>query len=300
MDSKSYKKGIRVGKFLDLTEYAIIPILHRNTKDLKITKNLRYGDGPREEYDVIELDRETLRPVIFYVHGGGFISGVRAMRTYISAEYARAGYRVFNLDYQLAPSEVFPYQIHQLAKAIDYVISKKEEYNLDLSKVIIAGESAGGFLSSYLANVITNENLSKAIGVKLKSQGEFNLDSVVLLNGCYSAKSMSKLPFPNMPTFVKSFFDATKEELEQMDEEKVSLLSALDHITPSFPKTVVGRSKADGLDAESVLLTEQLKANNVPYVEFMAGGINSPHGWCLATFTKEGKRCLDITLDYIK
>lgn len=297
---KSKLKGLLVGKFLDAVECVIIPILHRSTRDLKVVENLRYGDGPREELDVLYKDDDKKKPLLIYIHGGGFISGVRKMRKYICADYARAGYVVFNVDYELAPRKQFPYQLKQLFKAIEYVCDNADNYNVDLNKIVIAGESAGAYFASYVCAIIKNKSLYEKLDIDFKYKDEMDVNSAVLLNGCYSAKSMSSINFPNMPTFVESFFGISKKDISNLPECELATYSALEQIGNNYPLTVVGRSKADGLDAESVRLIEKLKERSVPYVEFMAGGINSPHGWCLATFTKEGKRCLNITLEAIE
>ena len=293
-------KGKIVGKYLDVIEYVIIPILHRSTRDLKIVKNLKYGEGPREELDVIYKDDGEKKPLLIYIHGGGFISGVRKMRTYICADYARDGYVVFNVDYELAPNQKFPYQLRQLFKAIEYARDNAEKYNVDLNKIIIAGESAGAYFAAYVSAIIKNVALYEKLGIDFKYKEEMDVYATILLNGCYSARNMCNIKFPNMPTFIESFFGISKEEMLTKTPEALSIFSVLDQIESNYPLTIVGRSKADGLDTESVNLISKLKEEKVNYVEFMAGGINSPHGWCLATFTKEGKRCLDITLNAIR
>ncbi|MBR2480080.1 MAG: alpha/beta hydrolase [Clostridia bacterium] len=293
-------KGRLVGKYLDAIEYVIVPILHRSTKDLCVVKNLKYGEGPREELDVIYKKDGIKKPLLIYIHGGGFISGVRKMRTYICADYARAGYVVVNVEYELAPRQKFPYQLGQLFKAIEYVRDNAEKYDIDLSKIVIAGESAGAYFASYVSAIIKDETLYKRLGINFKYVKEMDVYATILLNGCYSAKNMCSIKFPNMPTFIQSFFGITKKQMLGMEAEELAIFSSLDQIGENYPFTVVGRSKADGLDAESIALIEKLKEKKVPHVQFMAGGINSPHGWCLATFTKEGKRCLEITLNAIK
>lgn len=299
MDNKAYKKGVRVGKFLDAVEYMIIPILHRSTKDLVIDKNLRYGEGDREELDVIYKDDGIKKPVIIYIHGGGFISGVRKMRTYICADYARAGYVVFNVDYELAPSKQFPYQIAQIFKAIEFVWENAQKYNIDLERVVIAGESAGAYLASYVTAIVKNKDLYDKLDVAFKYKDMVDVKATILLNGCYSARNMCNIKFTNMPTFINAFFGKSIDEIKSANNEEIEVYSPLEQIGPNFPFTVVGRSKLDGLDTDSVLLENKLLEEGVPFVEFMAGGVNSPHGWCLATFTKEGKRCLGITLKSI-
>lgn len=299
MDKKSYRKGCNLGKFLDFTELIALVALARSTKDVNVITGIKYGDGHREELDLIYNDSVNKKPLLIYIHGGGFISGVRKMRKYLCADYARAGYFVANLDYELAPVALFPYQFKQLFKAIEWLIDNADKYNLDLNRVVVAGESAGGYLSSYVAAIVKNKALYDTLGIDFKYKESFDVHAAIHLNGCFNAEKMADLNFPNMPIFIKSFFDKTCEEIKALSEDEKAILSPSEQIRNNYPPTVVGRSKMDGLDAESVYLLEVLKTNNIPHVEFMAGGLNSPHAWCLATFTKEGKRCLKITLDFL-
>ena len=299
MDKKSYRKGRNLGKFLDFVEIFALIAMARITRDLSVINNVRDGVGHRDELDIIAPKNNDKKPLLIYIHGGGFISGIRKMRKYLCADYARAGYLVCNLDYELAPTALFPTQLRQLFKAIEWIIDNKETLNVDLSKVVVAGESAGGYLSSYVTAIVKNKALFDTLDIDFKYVDSFDIHAAVHLNGCFSAEKMGELPFPNMPVFVKSFFDKNIEEIKAMDEAEKALLSPVEQISSNYPPTVVGRAKLDGLDAESIYLLEVLKRNNVPHVEFMAGGLNSPHAWCLATFTKEGKRCLNVTLDYL-
>jgi alpha-L-fucosidase 2 len=62
---------------------------------------------------------------------------------------ADAGFAWFSIDYRLAPEFRFPQAIEDLASAIRWVKANRAAYHVDVSKIAIIGESAGGFLVNY-------------------------------------------------------------------------------------------------------------------------------------------------------
>ncbi|MBA2620521.1 MAG: alpha/beta hydrolase [Acidobacteria bacterium] len=89
---------------------------------------------------------ETKQPeqaVILYIHGGGFVSCRPATHRPITAALARlTGFRVFALDYRLAPEHRFPSALDDAFAAYRWLLDK----NISASKISLAGDSAGGNL----------------------------------------------------------------------------------------------------------------------------------------------------------
>ncbi len=54
-----------------------------------------------------------------------------------------------SIDYRLAPEFRFPQSIEDLNSAIVWVKAHAAEYHVDVSKIALIGESAGGFLVNY-------------------------------------------------------------------------------------------------------------------------------------------------------
>ena len=84
--------------------------------------------------------------IVFYVHGGGFVSCSAATHRPIAAALARfTGRRVFSVDYRLAPEERLPAALDDVAEAYDRV-AKSES-----GPIALVGDSAGGNLVLSLA-----------------------------------------------------------------------------------------------------------------------------------------------------
>jgi acetyl esterase len=86
--------------------------------------------------------------VVLYVHGGGFRILSKDTHWVMALAYARRGYLVFNISYRLAPRHPFPAALEDASAAYAWVARKAASYGGDLSRFMLAGESAG-------ANLIT-------------------------------------------------------------------------------------------------------------------------------------------------
>ena len=80
--------------------------------------------------------------VIFYLHGGGYVSGsAKAYRGLASQLASRTRRPVFVLDYPLAPEATVPAAPDAVMAAYDWLRTNGSE------RIVIAGDSAGGGLS---------------------------------------------------------------------------------------------------------------------------------------------------------
>jgi predicted esterase len=96
------------------------------------------------------------RPVMIYVHGGGFSTGSskNALQIKYNKHFAAQGFVSISINYRLSIKADTPFDRGKLSQAaalatedlIDataFVISKAKEWNIDTEKIIISGGSAG-------------------------------------------------------------------------------------------------------------------------------------------------------------
>jgi alpha-L-fucosidase 2 len=89
-------------------------------------------------------------PAAILVHGGGFDGGSKSTNCRPLFEpLANANFAWFSIDYRMAPEFRFPEAREDMASAIRWVKANAAEYHVDVSKIAIIGESAGGFLVNY-------------------------------------------------------------------------------------------------------------------------------------------------------
>jgi acetyl esterase len=62
---------------------------------------------------------------------------------------AKAGFAWFSIDYRMAPRFRFPQAIEDVYTAVRWLKANAADYRIDSSKIVLIGESAGGFLVNY-------------------------------------------------------------------------------------------------------------------------------------------------------
>jgi acetyl esterase len=86
------------------------------------------------------------------VHGGGFDGGSRATNMAPTFQpLADAGFAWFSIDYRMGPEFRFAEAKQDIDAAILWVKAHARDYKVDAAKIVLAGESAGGFLVNYAA-----------------------------------------------------------------------------------------------------------------------------------------------------
>jgi len=90
-------------------------------------------------------------PVIFAVHGGGFLLGDKGGPFVQPAMNGLTrGYAVVSVNYRLSREAVFPAAVLDLKAALRFVRANAARYNLDANRIAAWGDSAGGNLASML------------------------------------------------------------------------------------------------------------------------------------------------------
>ncbi|QNU67866.1 alpha/beta hydrolase [Ruminiclostridium herbifermentans] len=113
-----------------------------------------YGDDPLQRLDIHRLRKPNnkKRPVIFFIHGGGWTTEDKSNTRFYALEWIKRGYAVVSVNYRLAPNIKHPYQIDDCALALKWVIDNIEDYGGDPEEIAIIGHSAGAHLTALLVS----------------------------------------------------------------------------------------------------------------------------------------------------
>jgi|GEM_PF-962053 len=90
-------------------------------------------------------------PTCILVHGGGFVRGDK--QNYIKPLFeplGNAGFAWFTINYRLAPQHRWPACAEDVETAIRWVKSHAKEFKVDVTRIALIGESAGGHLVSWV------------------------------------------------------------------------------------------------------------------------------------------------------
>lgn len=118
--------------------------------------NVSYGPCQRNVLDFWQADAGHPAPLVIYIHGGGFSSGdkVQGQRGR-NGEFLRRclenGVSYASINYRFKDSARLDTIMLGIARAVQFLRYKSEEWNIDKNKVGAFGGSAGGGASIWLA-----------------------------------------------------------------------------------------------------------------------------------------------------
>jgi acetyl esterase len=91
-------------------------------------------------------------PVAVYCHAGAFVLGNLDTDHRQCVELARRGQcAVVSVDYRLAPENPYPAAVDDAAAVLNWVSANADELGVDVSRIAVAGSSAGGAVAACLA-----------------------------------------------------------------------------------------------------------------------------------------------------
>jgi acetyl esterase/lipase len=116
-----------------------------------------YGPDPRQVLDFYRAESQTPTPVLFWIHGGGWVAGSRANPTG-AHECLAAGISVVSISYRFVTQAIIAgaeppveWPLRDAARALQFVRSKAGEWHLDKTRIAASGGSAGACSSLWLA-----------------------------------------------------------------------------------------------------------------------------------------------------
>lgn len=145
--------------------------------DFDTISNVQYGEAinlSNENEKLLltvytpRLDVEKNRPLIIFIHGGGFINGDKSkgFQVKFSKYFAKRGYVTSSINYRLGVNktktdtdyaEAMFRAVQDAKAAVRFFRKHADEYGIDSNQIFISGGSAGGMTALQLAYMDQNE-----------------------------------------------------------------------------------------------------------------------------------------------
>ena len=135
---------------------------------------------------------------MLYFHGGGFsIGSIRTHDPVCKFLSEMLGWKIFSVEYRLAPEHRFPVPLEDCDKSMDWLIENADQFEIDINKIAVGGDSAGG-------------NLAACLCIKRIEEGKIQPERQILF---YPAVDTGG-DYESIKTFTDGYFLLTKELLE--------------------------------------------------------------------------------------
>jgi acetyl esterase/lipase len=103
----------------------------------------------------------TPQPTVVYYHGGFWAAGAKEGAVMTILPWMEMGWNVVNVEYRLARVAPAPAAVEDCVCALRYLAAQAKTYNIDVSKIVVTGESAGGHLSLAMAMIPESAGLDR-------------------------------------------------------------------------------------------------------------------------------------------
>ena len=119
--------------------------------------DVAYGENPAQVFDLYLYGQRTgepdyfamdndPRPILVWIHGGGWIAGDKAAEVPQLIPYLERGWNVVNVNYRQGPGTA-PQAVDDVMCAYQRVIEIVEASGIPTDQVVVSGASAGGHLA---------------------------------------------------------------------------------------------------------------------------------------------------------
>lgn len=277
--------------------YSPPPNIAEIASHVEVVKDIRYHASGNAFMDLYYPKGATgPLPVILWIHGGGFIGGSKDSRQDYGMTLANAGYLVANIDYALAPGQLYPGPVIQANEALKFLSGSAMQYGGDMERIFVGGDSAGAQIASQLAALQSNPALAETMNLAPAVSSE-QIHGALLFCGLYDMETVRESGFPNIDFFLNAYTGT--ESFETFGN--IHEMSTIQHVTPAYPDVFISAGDADPLEPQSVALADNLRTKGVDVTDVFFRGTdkNLKHEYQYALDTNDGQETLQKTLEFL-
>ena len=139
-----------------LSYFGLFKRLLTAKKDI-VPERVSYGIHKDQYFYSYEPSEIKSDKIIIWVHGGGWNSGSPKDFDYVGQHITKEGYRCISMGYRLSPGFKYPCQIEDVCNGFNAAVKYLSEKNIDTTKLVVVGPSAGAHLTSILCYSKTDQ-----------------------------------------------------------------------------------------------------------------------------------------------
>jgi acetyl esterase/lipase len=203
----------------------------------RVVPNVTYGVANNRENKVdLYLPRgaDGPTPVLMYIHGGGWVGGSKEGNVLRLLPWLEKGWAVVNVQYRLGEVSLAPAAVEDCLCALRWVIRNAEQYNIDASRIVVTGNSAGGHLA------LTTGMIPASAGLDRQCPGRETLSVAAIINWYGITDVGDLLDGPNMKSYAVEWMGSLPNR-----DEVAERVSPLTYVRTGLPPVLTVHGDAD-------------------------------------------------------
>jgi acetyl esterase/lipase len=132
--------------------------------DYRVIPNVTYLTASNVELKLDVYQRTgvtTPQPTIIYMHGGFWAAGAKEGAMMTLMPWLEMRWNVVNVEYRLARVALAPAAVEDCLCALRFIGTQAKTYNVDVNRIVVTGESAGGHLALSLGMIPESAGLDR-------------------------------------------------------------------------------------------------------------------------------------------
>lgn len=204
------------------------------------TADLAYGDDPRQKLDIARPDNAPA-PTLIFIHGGYWQGSCKEDRRFPGPVFNALGAAFISVEYRLAPAVTLDEIVDDVRNAVAWIYKNGADYGLDVDRLYVTGNSAGGHLS---AAVLADG-----------WQADYGVPEDVLKGGCPVSGIFDLTPL----------LKTSQRDNLHLTEENVARVSPIHQLPkPGTPLLLSwGGRESDEFKRQSAIYTEACRAHGI-------------------------------------
>jgi len=224
----------------------------------RVTPNVTYHVASNHENKLdlyIPTNASGPTPVLMYIHGGGWVGGAKEVNILRILPYLEMGWAVANVEYRLGAVARAPAAVEDGLCALRWVIRNAGQYNLDPSRIVTTGNSAGGHLA------LTTGMIPASAGLDRECPGGEELRVAAIINWYGITEVGDLLDGPNTKSYAVEWMGSLENRFEIAER-----VSPMTYVRAGLPPTLTIHGDADPTVPyqHAIMLHEKLDEAGVP------------------------------------
>lgn len=202
----------------------------------RVMPNITYltATGYDAKMDLYISRAPSPAPTLVYIHGGGWVGGSKEGSVLQLMPYLAQGWTVANVEYRLGRHALAPAAVEDARCALRWVIRRAREYNVDTTRIVLSGHSAGGHLA------LTTGMLPVSAGLDRQCVGTSEIKVAAIVNWFGIADVVDLLEGANTQPYAVGWLGSLANR-----EEIARRVSPLQYVRPGLPPIITIHGDAD-------------------------------------------------------